>query len=148
MSRHSCISGISLCLSVANSMTKQKRFSSRNRLGEASNLRRSSKTTYQFNIAKKTHERGYKHLRDAIDLELLVRKKMARRKAAEGPAAGSGFAAYGAKSDKSLSGFCGQYMSKGSCSRGNNCQYVHDVVKKGSGKNGKGLRLQPHLNAL
>ena len=94
---------------------------------------------YQFAIAKKDHPRGYDYLRDAIGMDLFVRDKMRRRKQMEsGPTNGSAFAAYGAKSEKSLSGLCGQYMRAGGCSRGDNCHFVHDITKKGSGKKGKG----------
>ena len=55
-----------------------------------------------------------------------------------GPTNGDAYPVYGEKSDKSLAGLCNQYMSKGACSRGDNCQYVHDLETKGSGEKGRG----------
>ena len=86
---------------------------------------------YQYKIVTKEHPRSYDTLRDAIDLEFTVQDKMRRRQQMEaGPTDGEAYAAYGTKSEKSLAGFCNQYMSKGACSRGDNCQYVHDAEKR------------------
>ena len=94
---------------------------------------------YQFNIAKKVHPRGYQVPRDAIDLELFVRDKMKKRKQMEsGAQNGAAFAAYGQRSEKSLSGICAQFIKAGSCSRGEYCPNVHDYNRKGSGKKGRG----------